>query len=210
MAVQEIGAAAGLAAVAGLAVLSALYVSHARDVKRLREWAGGAPERSAASRPRTAVIPRRRWYSRLGARNATVAVVGLFVLGGAAASGVTQLAGGSDSSGHNAPSKPKRHGSGVKPGNVTVAVLNGTMVPGLAATLRDQIGAAGFKKGAINDFSDKQLAESVVEYAPGQQAAAKAVGRSVGIGQVAPVTATARALAGVATVIVIAGADQAP
>ena len=45
--VQEIGAAAGLAAVAGLAVLSVLYFSQARDVKRLREWAGRAPERAA-------------------------------------------------------------------------------------------------------------------------------------------------------------------
>ena len=44
--VQEIGAAAGIAAVVGLAVLSALYFSQARDVKRLREWAGRAPERS--------------------------------------------------------------------------------------------------------------------------------------------------------------------
>ncbi len=41
---QEIGAYAGLAAVVGLAVLSALYFSQARDVKRLREWAGRAPE----------------------------------------------------------------------------------------------------------------------------------------------------------------------
>ncbi len=45
--VQEIGAVAGLAAVVGLAVLSVLYFSQARDVKRLREWAGRAPERSA-------------------------------------------------------------------------------------------------------------------------------------------------------------------
>ena len=44
---QEIGSYAGLAAVVGLAVLSALYFSQARDVKRLREWAGRAPERSA-------------------------------------------------------------------------------------------------------------------------------------------------------------------
>ena len=42
---QEIGAYAGLAAVVGLAVLSALYFSQARDVRRLREWAGRAPER---------------------------------------------------------------------------------------------------------------------------------------------------------------------
>ena len=44
--VQEIGAIAGLASVLGLAVLSVLYISQARDVKRLREWAGRAPERA--------------------------------------------------------------------------------------------------------------------------------------------------------------------
>lgn len=44
--IQEIGSYAGLAAVVGLAVLSALYFSQARDVKRLREWAGRAPERA--------------------------------------------------------------------------------------------------------------------------------------------------------------------
>jgi LytR cell envelope-related transcriptional attenuator len=45
--IQEIGSYAGLAAIPGLAVLSALYFSQARDVRRLRDWAGRAPERSA-------------------------------------------------------------------------------------------------------------------------------------------------------------------
>jgi hypothetical protein len=45
--IEQIGAYAGLAAIPGLAVLSALYFSQARDVKRLREWAGRAPERAA-------------------------------------------------------------------------------------------------------------------------------------------------------------------
>lgn len=291
--VQEIGAAAGWAAVVGLAVLSALYISHAREVKRLREWAGRAPESSGrgatavpgraagvppSAQPQTAATasgapaspsgprpatpagasgpppvapqPVRRtpspqrpitrpaasravpqqtvitppwhsqpWYSRIGIRYVAVALVGLLVLGGAAAYGVTQLIGddGGDNSGNaqanndnGLPNKPKRNGSAVTPGNVTVAVLNGTMVPGLAAGLRDQIAAAGFKKGTINDFSDQQLAESVVQYAPGHQAEAKAVGRMVGISQREPVTADSRALGGEATVIVIAGADKAP
>ena len=200
--VQEIGAAAGLAAGVGLAVLSVLYFSHAREVKQLREWAGRAPERSApVSRPP---------FSRIGARYVAVALVGLLVLGGSAAYGVTQLTGGGDTSGNGLPNKPKRNGAAVTPGNVTVAVLNGTTVPGLAAALRDQIAAAGFKKGAIDDFSDKQLAESVVEYAPGHQAAAEAVGRRFGINRRQPVTTGSRALAGDATVIVIAGADKAP
>jgi hypothetical protein len=258
--VQEIGAAGGLAAVVGVAVLSALYFSHARDVKRLREWAGRAPERagrgvtavpgraatpaSASGLPPVAPQPVRRtpspqwpitrssasravprqtvrippgrsqpWYSRIGTRYVAVALVGLLVLGGAAAYGVTQLTGddGGDNSGsEQANNKSKRNDAAVRPGNVTVAVLNGTTVPGLAAALRDQIAAAGFKKGTINDFSDQQLAESIVEYAPGHEAEAKAVGRTVGISQREPVTAGSRALAGDATVIVIAGADKAP
>jgi hypothetical protein len=202
--VQEIGAAAGLAAALGLAVLSALYLSQARDVRRLREWAGRAPERPR--RGVTAVPRRAAWVlppARLGSRFVAVAVVGLLVLGGAY--GVTQLSGGGDSS-----NKPKRNGAAVKPGNVTVAVLNGTTVPGLAAALSDQIAAAGFKKGTIDVFSDQQLAESVVQYAPGHQAAAEAVSRRFGISQREPVTADSRALAGDARVIVIAGADKAP
>jgi LytR cell envelope-related transcriptional attenuator len=45
--IKEIGAYAGLGAFLGLAVLSLLYFSQARDVRRLREWAGRAPERDA-------------------------------------------------------------------------------------------------------------------------------------------------------------------
>jgi LytR cell envelope-related transcriptional attenuator len=250
--VHEIGAVAGWAAVVGLAVLSALYFSQARDVKRLREWAGRAPERSgppaqpqtaatasgatasfAGPRPATAASasavpqqsasspPRRSepWYSRIGTRSVAVALVGLLVLGGAATYGVTQLTAGGGghtsgkaqaNNGSGPPNKPKRSGAAVKPGNVTVAVLNGTTVPGLAAALSDQIAAAGFKKGTIDVFSDQQLAESVVQYAPGHEAEAKAVSRRVGISQLEPVTADGRALAGGATVIVIAGADKAP
>jgi hypothetical protein len=224
--VEEIGAAAGLAAVVGLSVLSPLYFSQARDVRRLREWAGRAPERSrpgprpatpaGASGPRAApqesvIIPPRRsqpWYSRIGTRYVAVALVGLLVLGGAATYGVSQLTGDRGDNSGNA--QAKRSGAAVKPGNVTVAVLNGTTVPGLAAMLREQIAAAGFKKGTIDVFSDQSLAESVVQYAPGRQAEAKAVGRRFGISQREPVTADSRALAGDATVIVVAGADKAP
>jgi hypothetical protein len=240
--VPEIGAVAGWAAVVGLAVLWALHVSQARDVKRLREWAGRAPERlgrgvsavpgRAAAVPPPPVAPQplqhtpspqrpitrpaasplhsQAWYSRIVTRHVAVVLVGLLVLGGVAAYGVTRLTGGGDNSGNGLPNKPKRNVAAVNPGNVSVAVLNGTTVPGLAAALSDQIAAAGFQKGAIDDYSDKQLAESVVQYAPGHQAEAKAVSRRFGISQLEPVAANSRALAGDATVIVIAGADNAP
>jgi hypothetical protein len=200
--VQEVGAAAGVAAVVGVAVLSTLYFSQARDVRRLREWAGRAPERSGRG---VSAVAGRAPGSRTVPRLA-VALIGLLVLGGAATHGVTRLTGddGGDKSGNAQAS------AAVKPGKVTVAVLNGTTVPGLAAALRDEIAAAGFKKGTIDVFSDQQLAKSVVHYAPGHKAEAKAVGRSLGLSRLAPVTADSRALAGNATVIVIAGADKGP
>jgi hypothetical protein len=52
--IQEIGSYAGFAAVLGLAILSALSFSQARDVRRLRDWAGRAPERDAEARSRVA------------------------------------------------------------------------------------------------------------------------------------------------------------
>ena len=44
--VERVGAYVGMAAFLGLAVLALLYFSQARDVRRLREWAGRAPERT--------------------------------------------------------------------------------------------------------------------------------------------------------------------
>src|SRR5262245_51010508 len=45
--VEKYGAYVGLAAFLGLAVLSLLYFAQARELKRLRDWAGRAPERAA-------------------------------------------------------------------------------------------------------------------------------------------------------------------
>lgn len=45
--INDVGAYAGIAAIVGLAVLSLLYFTQAREVKRLREWVGRAPEREA-------------------------------------------------------------------------------------------------------------------------------------------------------------------
>lgn len=44
---KDVGALAGLVAIPGIAVLALLYFAQAREVKRLREWAGRAPERAA-------------------------------------------------------------------------------------------------------------------------------------------------------------------
>src|SRR3954468_8791100 len=44
--IEKGGAYAGIAAFFGLAVLAVLYFANARELKRLREWAGRAPERA--------------------------------------------------------------------------------------------------------------------------------------------------------------------
>src|SRR4051812_12063421 len=44
--IEKGGAYAGIAAFFGLAVLAVLHFANARELKRLREWAGRAPERA--------------------------------------------------------------------------------------------------------------------------------------------------------------------
>jgi len=45
--VEQIGSYAGYASIVGLGIMALLYFTQAREVKRLREWAGRAPERAA-------------------------------------------------------------------------------------------------------------------------------------------------------------------
>jgi hypothetical protein len=45
--IEKYGAYVGIVAFFGLAILSLLYFAQAREVKRLRDWAGRAPERAA-------------------------------------------------------------------------------------------------------------------------------------------------------------------
>ncbi|MBS1881132.1 MAG: LytR C-terminal domain-containing protein [Actinobacteria bacterium] len=59
-AVEQIGAFAGLAAFLGLAVLALLSFAHGRDIRRLREWAGSAPERDAERKEATSAIAAQR------------------------------------------------------------------------------------------------------------------------------------------------------
>jgi LytR cell envelope-related transcriptional attenuator len=57
---KEIGAFAGLAAFIGLALLAMLSFSQARDIRRLREWAGSAPERDAERKDTTSAVAAKR------------------------------------------------------------------------------------------------------------------------------------------------------
>jgi hypothetical protein len=58
--VEQIGSYAGYASVLGLGLMALLYFSQAREVRRLREWAGREPERATELAQRVQADPQRR------------------------------------------------------------------------------------------------------------------------------------------------------
>jgi hypothetical protein len=98
----------------------------------------------------------------------------------------------------------------IDPGDVTVAVLNGTSVNGLAGNVGSDLESAGFKLGAVTSTTPG-AAKTTVLYADGQKSAAEKVARKLGVddAQVKPLDRESRQLAGEADVVVIAGEDRA-
>jgi LytR cell envelope-related transcriptional attenuator len=143
-----------------------------------------------------------------------LAVAGTLIVGGAAAFGLAQLGkeeapSPSDERVNEAGEPtPKKRSAAVNPGDVTVAVLNGTTIPGLAAQIGDKVEGFGFNLGNVQNNPDQQRAESVVLYAEGAEREAAAVGRRLGVAQREPIDPQSQAIGGDATVVVIAGADQ--
>lgn len=58
--IEQIGAFAGLAAFLGLGVLALLSFTQGRDIRRLREWAGSAPERDTERKEQTSAVAAQR------------------------------------------------------------------------------------------------------------------------------------------------------
>jgi hypothetical protein len=109
--------------------------------------------------------------------------------------------GGSSGGGHH-------HRAGaVVPAHTTVAVLNGTSSPGLAAKVSETLHENGFRRGAIGT-SRTQYQQTVVMYSGGQKHAAERVAHVLGVTPVQRVDRATRAVAGRADVVVIAGADR--
>jgi hypothetical protein len=96
----------------------------------------------------------------------------------------------------------------VSPDEVTVSVLNGTSVPGLAAKVGDDVAANGFELAPIGT-SDEQLQRTIVLFDAGQEKEAKTVARKLGGYQVKPIDPATRREAGDVDVVVIAGEDRA-
>jgi hypothetical protein len=255
--VERVGAYVGIAAFLGLAVLALLYFSQARDVRRLREWAGRAPERAVEQTERAAEVERatevapatpaaaagahslpptplsqttqrQRKPLRERVRNVHIpqlryiamVAAGMLVLAGAAY-GAIQLT--SDDGGSEPDSSPaetrgerdrgggdgeRRQGANVDPSQVTVAVLNGTTVQGLAAQIGEEVRAGSFKLGTIGNAARIDQSTSEVLYRNGQARAARAVANRLGIEQTSPVDSVNEEIAGSFDVIVLVGSDR--
>jgi LytR cell envelope-related transcriptional attenuator len=155
---------------------------------------------------RAALQPHPRWrrlVGRIGQPGVLSAVAAAaVVLGLVAIFGSGELLGGDEGSKHG-----PRPGA-IVPGDVEVAVLNGTSAPGLAAKVGDDVRVNGFKLGTVTNSRD-QFDQTVVMYERGQQRAAKKVAHDLGVKPVQPIDRQTEQTAGGADVVVIAGADRA-
>jgi hypothetical protein len=132
------------------------------------------PGRLGAARARLtgAVAPRLAQFERrlpVDGRYILAAVVIAVIAAGALTSAFGVL-GGDDG---------KRHKHGGPPPKSSVAVLNGTGVPGLAALVDEQIlKVAGYKTGTI-DNAGSSFANTVAMFAPGHEAEARRLAKAI-------------------------------
>ena len=248
---KEIGAFAGLAAFLGLAVLAMLAFSQARDIRRLREWAGSAPERDSERKDSTSAAASKRaeelraledartaerealdqreerrkrreaglpeltrrerlgeGLSSFGSRIAEPRyLVGIFVAVLLIAAGAVYVATQGSGSANGKGGKAKS-AKAISPGEIEVTVLNGTAVPGLAATFADKVEHKGFKRGAVTN-SSTSFADSMVMFERGHAPEARKVAKALSIAQVKLMSADIESVSGGAPVSVIVGEDNA-
>jgi hypothetical protein len=252
--IEKIGAFAGLASFLGLGVFALLLFAHGRDIRRLRDWAGSAPEREAERTEATQNIAAQRAeelreleqartaehdavedrevrrqrreeglpeqtrgerirgrFSGFGeslsrpALLAVLFVVFVLVVGGVA---YAVLNNGSSSSGSKGTHTGKQAAAKVKPGEIEVAVLNGTSVPGLAATYGDKVEKKGFELGAVTN-SSSSFENSVVMFKQGRKPEAKEVAKQLQIKKLEPMSKEVAQVSGEANISVIVGEDNA-
>jgi hypothetical protein len=146
-----------------------------------------------------------------------LAIAGVLVLGAAAAIGVPALVNGSKDDDPGSTSAKKSDTAATKtkavaasPDEITVAVLNGTGIPGLAAQVGDRVDAEGFTLGTVSNASqaDGQRANSVAMYASGHKGDAEQVAKKLNIRNVSRIDSTSQGIAGDASVVVVVGSDK--
>jgi len=246
--IKDIGAFAGLAAFFGVAMLALLSFTQGRDLRRLREWAGSAPERDAGRKETTSAAAaeraeeiRRLEESRTEERDAAelretrrerreaglpeltrgerlrsafstddrspLVLVAAFLavvvlLGGIGYAATGGLGGDDDKGGGGSRSK------GMHPGEIEVAVLNGTAVEGLAGSYGDMVESRGFQLGNVTNTESAQELSSVM-FKPNNGKAAQKVAKSLDIPRVQPMTEEVAELGEGASVAVVVGEDSA-
>ena len=249
-AIEQIGAFAGLAAFLGLAVLALLSFTHGRDIRRLREWAGSAPERDAERKEQTSTIAAQRaeelraleeartqeqqavssreerrrqreeggeqgrgerlrgWFSGFGETvSRPSSLVALFVVILAIVGGAAYLLLAGDDGAQGGGSS-KQAAAKMKPGEIEVAVLNGTSVDGLAAVYGDKVEAKGFELGAITN-SSSSFEDSVVMFTRGHKTEARKVAKQVGIAKLQLMNGEIESVSAGADVALVVGEDNA-
>jgi hypothetical protein len=255
--IEKIGSFAGLASFLGLAIYALLLFAHGRDIRRLRDWAGSAPEREAERQQQTQTIAAQRAeelreleqsrtaehaaisqrevrrqrreeglpeettgerirgrFSGFGeslsrpALLAVLFVVFVLVVGGVAYAVLNNGGSESGKSGGN-HSEKQAAAKQIKPGEIEVAVLNGTSVPGLAATYGDKVEKKGFELGAVTN-SDASFEKSVVMFKQGHKPEAKEVAKQLTIAKLEPMNSEVAQVSGAANVSVVVGEDDAP
>lgn len=249
--IEQIGAFAGLAAFLGLAILALLSFAHGRDIRRLRDWAGSAPERDAERKEQTSTIAAQRAEELRALEEARTAehkavdsreerrrrreeglpeqsrserlrgsfsgfgewaarpssLVALFVVVLVIIGGIAFLLVGGGSSG-NGGSSGKQAAAKLKPSEIKVTVLNGTAVPGLAATFADEVESKGFERGAVTN-SSASFATSVVMFKRGHKPEARKVAKQLKISKLELMTGEIESVSAGAPVAVIVGEDNA-
>jgi len=156
---------------------------------------------------REALLPHPRWR-RFAARVSQPRVLGLIALG-AVILGLAGIFGADRLLNDNTGPEQRTHKPGaVVPHDVTVAVLNGTSVPGLGAKVSDDVTANKFQLGNVGD-SRKEYDQTVVMYEPGEKKAASKLAKDLGVNPVQKIDRPTQQAAGGADVVVIAGRDRA-
>jgi LytR cell envelope-related transcriptional attenuator len=191
-----------------LAVLFVLALRHGLEIKRLREWAGRAPERAAEEQNRvraeaslragqSAAHEYRRSDTRRSRVRLAVLIAGALVVVGVVVIGAQGSQGGSSASASS-------------PRVMRVAVLNGTSITGLGHRLSEMLHKAGYSKSTVLDGQPPgTYTVTLVEYKRGNRAAAEAVARDLRVTRVEAMSSGLSLLARSATVAVVAGDDQA-
>jgi hypothetical protein len=148
----------------------------------------------------------------------TLLILGGVVLGAAAiVLAVSALKGGSkpsptvtQSSTPSTVAHTKAPPPAANPSELSVAVLNGTSTNGLAHHLAADLQQSGYAHAAASPAVPPGThATTVVQYTSGHRADGQAVAKALDVSRVQPMEASIASLVSQATVVVVAGADQA-